>query len=482
MPMFQNPGSFFVGGTLVPAEQKFLKVLLETAVKSGYNRFVEPCAGTFAMSHLAVQAGFKSSQIENSDVSMMTTIMGYAIMGKPLEELFIHAKGFKDEELKSPEVALYAWKYLSTAKNAGKEYFYNFMLDLVSRKTEHIESVKEQLERAKQALGGMKYRALDMWKHLEEVYDDPNAIVIANPPTYLAGYEKFYDTAGNMTWKEPEYELFDPADGYNKLMEIMKDAKCLLLCYQESEPGGTAAEPVFARYGVRSGVNAYIISNKPDVAEKLARGKAIARPGESKLSSLECSMLPRDYEITPKTKIQLCQVERAEAQYYRQLWTHNFVGSAAPINIAVLIDGKIAGVFGVDKAALTMGAFGTQVSDALFLMYGMTVPHKKYRLGRLLTMLAQNKTFVFKICTDLEKEKVGHLKTVQMTKYPEAKEMRGVMKLTKRVPDTKMGFRLTYESELKSRTEKETLAEWLRKEEKWQKERAKTKAKSDMKK
>lgn len=91
-------------------------------------------------------------------------------------------------------------------------------------------------------------------------------------------------------------------------------------------------------------------------------------------------MLPRDYEITEKTKVQLCQIERAEAQYYRQLWTHNFVGSSAPINIAVLIDGKIAGVFGVDKAALAMGAFGTQVSDALFLMYGMTVPHIKYRL------------------------------------------------------------------------------------------------------
>lgn len=94
-------------------------------------------------------------------------------------------------------------------------------------------------------------------------------------------------------------------------------------------------------------------------------------------------------------------------------------------------------------------------------------------------MLAQNREFVYKICTDLEKEKVGHLKTVQMTKYPEAKEMRGVMKLTKRVPDPKMGFRLTYESELKDRTEKETLAEWLRRENKWQKERAKAKAKSD---
>lgn len=478
MAMFQNPGAFFLG-TLVPSEQKFLKVLLENARKNGYTKFVEPCAGAFAMSHLAVQSGFKPSEVESSDVSMFTSIMGYAVTGKPLDELEIHAKGFSDEELLDPAVAMYAWKYLSTVKNAGKEYFYNFMLDLASRREEHIRNIREQLERAKGILNGMNYRALDMWKHMDEVLNDEHCIIIANPPTYAAGFEKYYDTGGMMTWKEPEYGIFDPKTGLQEFMDLCKDAKCLVLCYEENEPGKTAGEPVFARYGVRSGVNVYLTANRPEEATDLANGKKIARPGESKLSCLECSMLPRDYEITEKTKVQLCQIERAEAQYYRQLWTHNFVGSSAPINIAVLIDGKIAGVFGVDKAALTMGAFGTQVSDALFLMYGMTVPHIKYRLGRLLTMLAQNREFVYKICTDLEKEKVGHLKTVQMTKYPEAKEMRGVMKLTKRVPDPKMGFRLTYESELKDRTEKETLAEWLRRENKWQKERAKAKAKSD---
>jgi len=476
MPQFQNPGAFFVGGTLVPAEQKFLKVLLESSVKSGYTRFVEPCAGTFAMSHLAVQSGFRPSQVEASDVSMMTSVIGYAIGEKPLDELEIVAHGFSSEELQNPANVLFAQLYLRTVKNAGKEYFYNMLVDLQYRKAEHVKQISVQIQRAHDILHGMSYRPLDMWDHLQEVMDDPRAIVIANPPTYLTGYEKFYDTGGKITWKEPEYKLFDPQTGYMELMEMCKDAKCLLLCYQESEPGKTAAEPVFARYGVRAGVNSYIITNRPEEAVALSKGKMIARPNEGKLSCLECSMLPRDYEITPKSKVQLCQVERAEAQYYRQLWTHNFVGSAAPINIAVLIDGKIAGVFGVDKSALTMGAFGTQVSDALFLMYGMTVPHKQYRLGRLLTMLAQNKDFVYKICNDLEKEKVGHLKTVQMTKYPEAKEMRGVMKLTKRIPDTKMGFRLTYESELVKRTEKETLIDWLRREEKWKKERAKAKS------
>ncbi len=472
---FQNLGAFFVGGTLVPAEQKFLKCLLKAAVKNGYNKFIEPCAGTFAMAHLAIQAGFKPTQIETSDVSMMTTILGYVIQEKTISDLEITAKGFNKEDLKDPAVALYAQMYLRIVKSAGKEYFYNMLMDLQYRKEEHIKNIKKQLSRVHDVLYGINYRPLDMWKHIEEVLDNPNAIIIANPPTYLAGYERFYDTAGNIAWKEPRYEVFDPKKDYDRLMQLSKNAKCLVLCYQESNQGETAAEPIFARYSVRNGVNAYIISNKPEDAKKLANGKKITRPNERKLICLECSMLPRNYEITNKTKVQLCQVEKIEAQYYRKLWTHNFVGSSAPINIAVLIDGKIAGVFGLDKSALTMGAFGKQVSDALFLMYGMTISHERYRLGRLLTMLAQNKKFIYTICNDLEKEKVGHLKTVQMTKYPEAKEMRGIMKLIKRIPDQKMGFRLTYESELKDRTEKETLLEWLRREEKWQKERMKTK-------
>ena len=102
----------------------------------------------------------------------------------------IHAKGFNDVELLDPAVAMYAWKYLSTVKNAGKEYFYNFMLDLASRREEHIKNIREQLERAKTLLNGMNYRALDMWKHMAEILDDVHCVVIANPPTYTAGFVK----------------------------------------------------------------------------------------------------------------------------------------------------------------------------------------------------------------------------------------------------------------------------------------------------
>ena len=133
MARFQNPGALFLG-TLVAQEQKFLKPLLENAKKSGYSKVVEPCAGAFAMSHLAAQVGYSGSQIEASDVSMFTSIMGYAIMGKTLEELEIKAEGFTDEELCDPATALYAQLVLRTAKQAGKDYFYNILLDLQHRR------------------------------------------------------------------------------------------------------------------------------------------------------------------------------------------------------------------------------------------------------------------------------------------------------------------------------------------------------------
>lgn len=473
MAQFQNPGNFFLG-TLVPAEQKFLKTLTANALKNGYKKFVEPCAGAFAMSHLAVQSGFKSSQIESSDVSMFTTIMGYAITNQPLSELCLHATGFSDEELLNPATALYAWKYLNIVKNAGKDYFYNYLIDMEQRRNEHIKSINEQLERARKILSGMNYRALDMWKHIDEVFDDPHALIIANPPTYLAGFEKYYDTQGKMTWKEPEYSMFDPKTGLIEFMNKVKDAKCLVMCYEENSPGGTAGIPVFSRYGVRKGINVYLTSNRPDEAEFLARGKKISRPNEQKLIPLSCEMLSRDYEIIETSKVQVLKIESKSAQYYRKLWTHNFIGAQAQQNFGVLIDGKIAGVFGISKESLHLGVHGNgHPLDSIFLMYGMTISHKNYRLNRLLTMLAQNKKFIAEACTDLEFEKAKSLRTVQMTKYPEAKEMRGIMKLERREKDNRHGYKLTYKSELKDRTEQETLIEWLRRENKWKAERAK---------
>lgn len=350
MAFFMDPGAMFLG-CLNGVEQKFLIELIKTARRSGYTRFVEPCAGTFAMANLAIQSGFKPEQIETSDVNMMTSVMGYAITGQSLEPLQIHAQGFSDEELLDPAVALYAQIYLRTSKSAGNEYFHNILRDLHDRREEHIESIRRQLEATKSLLGGMSYRPLDMWDHLREVKDDPHTIIVANPPTYFAGYEKFYDTQGKMTWKEPHYGMFDPETGHQQLYDMMMDAPALLLCYQEKRAGEAVGHTIFARSGTRADLNSYITTNREEEAVALAKGKKIKRPQEGKLEPLKCSMLPLDYEITEDSDIRIIQIAGANAQYYRMLWTHNFVGSQATYNRAVLIDGYVAAVFGISKMA-----------------------------------------------------------------------------------------------------------------------------------
>lgn len=463
MAFFMNPGEMFLG-CLGSTEQKFLVKLIETAAQSGYTRFVEPCAGTFAMANLAVQAGFKPEQIETSDVSMMTSVMGYAITEQSLEPLEIHAQGFTDEELLDPATALYAQLYLRTSKSAGNEYFHNMLVDLKYRREEHIANIQQQIDNTKALLHGMSYRPLDMWEHLKEVLDDPHALVIANPPTYFSGYEKFYDTQGKMTWKEPQYQLFDPQTGHKQFYDMCMDAKALVICYQEKKAGEAVGYTIFARAGTRADLNAYITTNREEEAVALANGKKIKRPTEGKLEPLECSILPRDYEITKKSKVQIIPIKAAQAQYYRVLWTHNFVGSSATFNRALLIDGYVAGVFGISKMQ----------AESLFVWYVMKVPHETYRLGRLCYMLAQNKCFTDTLTDELEREKVSKIRTAMLTKYPENKEVRGIMKQVNRQEDKQNGYKLTYEAEIvANRTEQQTLEEWLRREKQWQNSRAK---------
>lgn len=464
----QTPGAFFLG-TLVPSEQKFLKTIIENARKQGYTRFVEPCAGAFAMSHLAVQCGFRPEQIEASDVTLFSSVYGYAIMDKPLDDLKITAKGFTEEDMKDPATVLYALMLLKTTVNSGGDFFYAMLKDLEIRRNEHIQRIREQLERARNLLKGFSYRPLDMYDHLDEAMNDEKAIIFANPPTYKSGFEKWYDTKGNMTWQEPSYRVFDPKTGLIKLMqEIMAGKKALILCYEENETGKMAGYPVFARYGVRKGINVYLTTNQPDKAIELAGGKIIVRPQERELNALNCAILPSDYNLTENSKISYMKIEPQVAFYYRAIWTHNFSGGSAQINVGLFIDGQIAGVLGYQIA------FGKELKE-LVIMYGITPKHQTLRLNRLLTMIAVNKETLKNFVPEFRLNKFEGIQTTQLTKYPESKEMRGLMKL-KRKEKGKLGYKLVYHCEINKRTTQATLVEFLQKEEKWQRERQKSKA------
>lgn len=89
-------------------------------------------------------------------------------------------------------------------------------------------------------------------------------------------------------------------------------------------------------------------------------------------------------------------------------------------------------------------------------------------------MLAQNKELSNEFLGAIDREKVTKMRTAMLTKHPENKEVRGIMKLVNRVEDKQNGYKLTYETDLiNGRSQQETLKEWLRREVKWQENREK---------
>lgn len=461
-----NTGGLFIGA-LKPEDKKYVKQVLTGARKNGYTRFVEPCAGALAMSYIAAETGWNPKNIEASDVSYFSAAFARGVEGRTTKDMNIRAEGFSHEELLDPAVALYAQIYLRTLKQAGAEYYYNLLVDLKYRKEEHIENIRSQLKTAQEKLLGFNYRDMDMWEHINEVADDSQAVIILCPPTYTAGYERFFDTNGKLSWDEPEYGVFDADTGLDDLYARIQDAKALCIVYEERATGEHVGTPVYGRAAGRAGMCMYLTSNRPDEAEALAGGKSVFVKKMSDLNPLKCSIIPKDYEITERSKIEVAPIQAQNALYYRKLWTHNFNGGSGGNCFGLFADGMIAGVFGYDKMLISLAGKGD-----IFFKFGIGAPFAM-RLNRLLYMAASSRGVLNQALTDIEKEIVVGVQTTMITKYPESKEMRGLMKMIKREKDPVYGFKLSYRCDLRNDSLDSIKMEWLRKERKrlWTKQK-----------
>lgn len=466
--MMTAPGAIFVG-QVAPKQQAFIKQIMSNALRQGFTRIVEPCCGAFAMSHLAVQAGFRPEQIEASDVTLFSSLYGYAIMEKPLDDLEISIEGLADAERGDYAAIMYRLIYSRIRREAGSDYFYAMLRDLELNRDTHVAAFQKYIDRARGLLHGLTYRPLDLFDHIAEVRDDPKTLIVINPPTYKAGYEKWFNYGEQVKWKEPKYGIFDPETDIQRLMhDVMGESQALILCYEETTAGKTAGSPIFARHGSRAGLNVYTTTNHEAQAVALAEGRAIIRANEDRVEKLECSIMPSDYAITEATVIGVKPITASVARYYRNLWTHNFQGGGGMVDIdlGLFADGLLVGVMGVGLQAPMSSA-----TDLMFLIYGITPQHQWLRLHRLMVMLSLSREFLSGFVPEQKLRGYTQLSTTMLTKYPESKEMRGLMKLREKKKGP-LGFTLKYRADLNDKSESQVLREFLNKEELWRKNRA----------
>ncbi|MEU5497955.1 putative antirestriction adenine methyltransferase [Streptomyces griseofuscus] len=481
---FAAPGVLFAGNSSAP-DRAFYRQVFNRLPRDQYTRYVEVGVGSFAAALVAANAGIPPSCMETSDVTLYTGIVGTCVSGGDLTSLGMTLDGEPVELPDAPIVEqaahlLYVHWLARMQAKPEVDYWTNLVTDMIEREDEHKARLVGSLQQIADRLPGVKFTPKCMWDHIAEAEDDPHAIIIAAPPTYKAGFEKFFDTGGRVEWNEPPYSVFDPDIDMQRLADHMRDKAALLMFLQEERSGIAAHEtPVFA-HPLGDVARAFVISNRPEEIFKLTGGPKVALGMSRSTAPTSLPIIPPDHQVTDQSRVEVVPAKGTEVDYYRDLWMHRLAAAPGSYNMLVIVDGFVAGVIGYGAETMTRPYPGaTKYTTHLLMRFAFGAPHYELRLTRLATMLALRRDsakLVFTGASEILLAASNGLVTVEYTRHPEAKGLRGLMQLESRAkhPD---GYKLSYRADWSTTDIPTTLTAFITKEQAWRASRSKAKKK-----
>lgn len=472
---FSVPGLLILS-TWAAEERRYLRSFLERVRAAGYTKYVEPSVLGFAMPLVAVDAGWKPSQITTTDTHLFPSIVGTVAAGRSVATLGIRLDGellqFRsDDPIDQAAEALHVQHAARMDTHDGSVPYWATMQAMLRQQyNEQVDALVPQVRTMVDRVKGAKYRAESIWTTLDQVKRDPKVVVVSNPPTYKAAYEKFFDTGGRLTWDQPDYEPFHAAADIRRMVEVMEGQKALLLVQQQQTPRNSAhPQPVYARQ-LSAGQIVYLNSNRPDEVKDLMGGlTAVHRKGATE-EKRKWPILPPDYEVTADTQIAVAPVPARQADAYRALWMHRLIPSPGSNNVMVWLDGMAAGVIGYSLASMQT-SYSDKWANHVILRFAFGAKHDRLRLTRLATMIALQQSTLTATTEDksaVYSEAAKGLVTTEYTRHPESKGLRGLMQRSTREPHPD-GYKLTYAADwAKPATPAEVLADFITKEHQWQ--------------
>lgn len=477
---FAQPGVLFAGNSSAP-DRAFYRQVFNKLPRDQYTKYVELGVGSFAAALVAANAGIPPSSMSTSDVTLYTAIVGTYVSGGDLLSLGMTLDGEPVDLPGASPVELAAhmlyvhWLARMQAKGEA-QYWADLVTDMVEREDEHKARLVGSLQSIGERLPGISFTPKCMWDHLAEVEDDAHTIVVAAPPTYRAGFEKFFDTGGRVEWQTPPYSIFDPEVDMQRLADHMRDKAALLMFLQEERSGIAAHEtPVFA-HPLGDTARAFVISNRPEEIFELTGGPKVALGMSRSTAPTSLPIIPPDHQVTGGSRVEVIAAKGTEVDYYRDLWMHRLAAAPGSYNMLVVVDGFVAGVIGYGAETMTRPYPGaTKYTTHLLMRFAFGAPHYELRLTRLATMLALRRDsakLVFTGASEILLAASNGLVTVEYTRHPEAKGLRGLMQLESRAkhPD---GYKLSYRADWVTDSIPTTLSTFLAKEKAWRASRSK---------
>ena len=429
-----NVGQIFLG--VIPASMRpFVKRAFEVLRETGkYEKIIIPCCGNFTIPLVAADAGWEPKNIITSDISLYTTALGYAIQGRPFEELSLDISHpywdlIRDKTGKEGYPELFV--LMKTLQLRDEVSFENDYIDnLLKSCNVYAEQIRESLSAMQAKLNGVVFRPRDLRVEIEEFADTP-VIMSLNPPLYRAGYEKMFQFKGVFKdWRSIDVEEFDWATEYQQVYETTTAKRSIQLWYYCAELAHENAKQAVFGIDKGKGKHEWFLCNRPEEIPKELKQIRVKRGIDIK--PIKTAVFSEKDVISPDSKIHFKVATAENALYYRSVWTHRLGETVAELYLLWFIDGKLFSTTGFHLQDLFILR-----SDELFESFGFSVPHKKYpNINRLLMMCLTSGQFLREVqnTPSMQTNKIyviNGFKTTCLSKYRKIKLNNGLLEIAK---------------------------------------------------
>jgi hypothetical protein len=448
-------------GTL-PAEQRVFFQAALTALRSRYRRLVIPCCGRFSIARAAVAAGFEPDAIRCSDMSLFSSVVGAFLGGGNASTLgvaFLNELTPFNDLLAGPCAFGALVVGMKAAQLKPDSYFENVVRrDLIASRSDYAREAQAALEKAMKPIMGVGYIPADMWGEIEEAAGDPEAILIVNPPAYKNGYTKMFQRINALVkWNAPMAQELDPKADLARLYELaLKGEGALALLMRHQPPDDRVRPHIVFAHEFRANRLEYVLASRP---QEIA--VSVARKADAKVARPVWPLIGDDDIIWPHSRIAFAETTKEVALYLRDLWAHKLGVTRSESYYLMLLDGKVAGVFGLFTSKMARNQL-PQIEEVFGFNAGLARYKRLNKLMMMCLVSGEAQRFFSNLkgvrCSLLE---LTDFQTTCIASVPELKTNRGILTIVERRRRKDGRYHINYRAQFNAMSFADCLAKWL---------------------
>lgn len=442
--------NIFFGNT--PADQrKFLRSALEHLKSSGHKRVIVPCCGQFALVKAAIEAGFRPQDIEASEVSLFSNLLGFFYADLDVDTLGFKIVKKKDQneylKLKTQveKVAFLLFRIKLAQLRTRVYYEMTYYIEMQTNEMVYRKQIENKLAAHKEIYRGIQFSIEDLRTYFERNYSNTD-ILLVNPPAYAKGYTKMYQFGDYIEYEVP-FEEWDLKTEYDNSWNKAKKFKCPVFFYRYKEVNGFPPKEVVFAKEYTTERHDFWLCTKPKLLNGLPVFKDVVKKKSHDKGVKNYEIFGLDDKITAESEVAFKQTDADVALYYRDLFAHKLGVTAAEFYYLILIDKKVVGVVGWHTSALR-----SMRENKIFEVFCFNVPNSRYpTLNRLMMMyltcremyeVLMNSAFKTNRFFDLQ-----GVKTTCLSRYRKVKLNNGLLTIVKREKMKNDLYKMVYETE-----------------------------------